>query len=133
MVVEPVGRVYRDLVETLASNAYHWKQRLTLITSSVIIFVMIKTFADKETEKLFRRTFSKKLPQNIQFAARMKLEILDAAEVLQDLRVPPGNRLERLSGDREGQYSIRINDQWRICFEWINNKARNVEIVDYHS
>ena len=94
---------------------------------------MIKTFADKETEKLFGRTFSKKLPQNIQLAARMKLEILDAAEVLQDLRVPPGNRLERLSGDREGQHSIRINDQWRICFEWVENKARNVEIVDYHS
>ena len=100
---------------------------------------MIKSFADKETEKLFRRTFSRKLHQNIQLAARMKLEILEAAEVLQDLRVPPGNRLERLSGDREGQHSIRINDQypesgmiWRICFDWVGNKARNVEIVDYH-
>jgi len=93
---------------------------------------MIKTFADKETEKLFRRTFSKKLPKNIQLAARMKLEILDAAEVLQDLRVPPGIRLERLSGDREGQYSIRINDQWRICFVWQQENAYAVEIVDYH-
>jgi proteic killer suppression protein len=93
---------------------------------------MIKTFADKETEKLFQRTVSKKLPQNIQFAARMKLEILDAAEVLQDLRVPPGNRLERLSGNREGQYSIRINDQWRICFTWHQENAYDVEIVDYH-
>jgi toxin HigB-1 len=93
---------------------------------------MIKTFADKETEKLFRRMFSKKLPPNIQLAARMKLEILDAAEALQDLRVPPGNRLERLSGDRAGQYSIRINDQWRICFTWRQENAYEVEIVDYH-
>ena len=62
----------------------------------------------------------------------MKLEILDAAEVLQDLRVPPGNRLERLSGDRDGQYSIRINDQWRICFVWKQDSAYDVEIVDYH-
>jgi toxin HigB-1 len=93
---------------------------------------MIKTFADKETEKLFRRVFSRKLPQNIQYAARMKLEILDAAEVLQDLRIPPGNRLERLSGSREGQYSIRINDQWRICFTWHQENAYDVEIVDYH-
>jgi proteic killer suppression protein len=93
---------------------------------------MIKTFADKETEKLFRRVFSRKLPQNIQHAARIKLEILDAAEVLQDLRIPPGNRLERLSGSREGQYSIRINDQWRICFTWHQENAYDVEIVDYH-
>jgi len=93
---------------------------------------MIKTFADKETEKLFRRTFSRKLPQNVQRAARMKLEVLDAAEVLQDLRVPPGNRLEKLSGDREGQYSIRINDQWRICFVWKEGNAHEVEITDYH-
>ncbi|MEI7847630.1 MAG: type II toxin-antitoxin system RelE/ParE family toxin [Chloroflexota bacterium] len=93
---------------------------------------MIKTFADQETEKLFRRTFSRKLPQNIQLVARMKLEILDAAEVLQDLRVPPGNRLEKLSGDREGQHSIRINDQWRICFVWRHENAYDVKIVDYH-
>lgn len=107
-------------------------ERLTIVTLRVIIPVMIKTFADKETEKLFRRTFSKKLPQNIQLAARMKLEILDAAEVLQDLRVPPGNRLERLSGERAGQHSIRINDQWRICFVWQQENAYDVEIVDYH-
>ena len=93
---------------------------------------MIKTFADKETEKLFRRTFSNKLPQNIQLAARMKLEILDAAEVLQDLRIPPGYRLEKLSGNREGQYGIRINDQWRICFAWRQENTCDVEIVDYH-
>ena len=93
---------------------------------------MIKTFADKETEKLFRRTFSKKPHPNIQLSARMKLEILDAAEALQDLRIPPGNRLEKLAGDRAGQHSIRINDQWRICFRWEGQDAFDVEIVDYH-
>jgi len=93
---------------------------------------MIKTFADKETEKLFRRTFSKKLPPDIQLSARMKLEILDAAEALQDLRIPPGNRLEKLAGDRAGQHSIRINNQWRICFVWRQENAYDVEIVDYH-
>ena len=93
---------------------------------------MIKTFADKETEKLFGRMFSRKLPQNIQLPARMKLEILDAAEVLQDLRIPPSNRLEKLSVNRKGQYCIRINDQWRICFAWRQENAYDVEIVDYH-
>jgi proteic killer suppression protein len=93
---------------------------------------MIKSFACKETRRLFRREFSRKLPQDIQRAARRKLEILDAAEVLQDLRVPPSNHLEKLSGDRRGQYSIRINDQWRICFEWRRGDAYEVEITDYH-
>lgn len=93
---------------------------------------MIKTFADKETEKLFRREGSRKIPANIQLAARIKLEILDAAEVLQDLRIPPGNRLEKLTGDREGQHSIRINNQWRICFVWKQDSPHDVEIVDYH-
>jgi proteic killer suppression protein len=93
---------------------------------------MIKSFASKETEKLFRRQFSRKLAQNIQRVARRKLEILDAAEALQDLRIPPSNRLEKLSGDKKGQYSIRINDQWRICFEWREDDAFDVEIVDYH-
>ncbi|MFP4393752.1 MAG: type II toxin-antitoxin system RelE/ParE family toxin [Anaerolineales bacterium] len=93
---------------------------------------MIKSFACKETHKLFRRELSRKLPQNIHRVARRKLLILDAAEALGDLRVPPGNRLEQLSGDREGQYSIRINRQWRICFEWHEGNAYSVEIVDYH-
>jgi proteic killer suppression protein len=93
---------------------------------------MIKSFACKETKKLFNREFSRKLPQDIQRVARRKLEILDAAEVLQDLRIPPSNRLKKLSGDRKGQYSIRINDQWRICFEWRRGDAYNVEIADYH-
>jgi len=93
---------------------------------------MIKSFADKETEKLFRRQLSKKLPQSIQQNARMKLEILDSANLLQDLTVPPGNRLEKLSGDRKGQHSIRINQQWRICFVWRSGNVHDVEIVDYH-
>lgn len=93
---------------------------------------MIRSFASKETERLFRRQFSRKLPQDIQRKARLKLEILDAAERLEDLRIPPANRLEKLSGDRDGQYSIRINDQWRICFKWRENAAHDVEIVDYH-
>ncbi len=93
---------------------------------------MIKSFACKETDKLFRREFSRRLPQTIQRVARRKLLILDAAEVLADLRLPPGNRLERLSGDRDGQYSIRVNDQFRICFEWQRGDAHSVEIVDYH-
>ena len=93
---------------------------------------MIRSFASKETERLFRRQFSRKLPENIQRKARMKLEILDAAERLDDLRNPPANRLEKVSGEREGQYSIRINSQWRICFRWQENAAHGVEIVDYH-
>lgn len=93
---------------------------------------MIRSFASKETEKLFLRQFSRKLPQDIQRKARIKLEILDAAERLEDLRIPPANRLEKLIGDREGQYSIRINSQWRICFRWQENAAYDVEIVDYH-
>jgi proteic killer suppression protein len=93
---------------------------------------MIKSFADKETEKVFARRFSRKLPPDIQHPARRKLAILDAAESLQDLRVPPSNRLEKLSAGRQGQYSIRINDQWRICFAWKDKDAYRVEIVDYH-
>jgi proteic killer suppression protein len=109
----------------------------SLITLDVInvtryYCAMIKTFANTETEKIFRRKFSKKLPQNIQRKARMKLEILDAASILKDLRIPPGNRLEKLTGNREGQHSIRINEQWRVCFAWQRGDALEVEIVDYH-
>lgn len=93
---------------------------------------MIKSFADRETEKVFNREFSKKLPPDIQPAARRKLEVLNAAETLQDLRIPPSNHLEKLSGKRKGQHSIRINDRWRICFVWKNAEAYQVEIVDYH-
>ena len=93
---------------------------------------MIKSFRDKETEKIFNRHFSGKLPQNIQHLPRTKLVMLDAASVLKDLRVPPGNRLEALRGGRKGQHSIRINDQWRICFKWKGRDAHEVEIADYH-
>jgi proteic killer suppression protein len=93
---------------------------------------MIRSFRDKETEKVFRREVSRKLPPGLQRAAQRKLVILDGAETLQDLRSPPGNRLERLRGDREGQHSIRINDQWRVCFFWDDGDAREVEITDYH-
>ena len=94
---------------------------------------MIQSFASKETEKIFYAKVSKKLPFDIQRTARRKLLYLDDAEDLQDLLAPPGNRLEKLKGGRAGQYSIRINNQWRICFEWIEKEAREVEIVDYHA
>lgn len=93
---------------------------------------MIASFASFETEKIFHGRISNKLPKDIQRTARRKLIYLDDAEDLQDLLAPPGNRLEKLKGDRAGQYSIRINDQWRICFKWSGKKASDVEIVDYH-
>jgi proteic killer suppression protein len=93
---------------------------------------MIKSFRDKETELVYLRRFSKRLPQDIQRKAKMKLSLIDAADDLDSLRVPPGNRLEALSGVRAGQHSIRINDQWRICFTWSDGAAWDVEITDYH-
>jgi proteic killer suppression protein len=93
---------------------------------------VIKNFKNKETEKIFNRQKSKKLPSGIQQIALRKLRMLNRATILQDLLIPPANRLERLKGDRIGQYSIRINSQWRICFEWQDGNAFNVEIVDYH-
>ena len=93
---------------------------------------MIQSFACKETKKVFNRNYSKKLPQAIQQAAFKKLRMLNRSANLNDLRIPPANRLEQLSGDRKGQHSIRINDQWRICFVWTGNHAKQVEIVDYH-
>jgi proteic killer suppression protein len=93
---------------------------------------MIKSFKDKETEKIYNRGYSHKLPQDIQQIAMRKLWMLDAAPDLNSLRVPPSNRLEALKGDRKGQYSIRINKQWRICFVWSEGDAHEVEIADYH-
>jgi len=93
---------------------------------------VIESFADSETEKVYKGLVSRKLPTTIQRTARRKLLYLDEAEDLRDLLAPPGNRLEKLHGDRAGQYSIRINEQWRICFYWEAGKAREVEIVDYH-
>jgi len=93
---------------------------------------MIRSFKSKETEKVFSRTRSRKLPQDIQQVAYRKLRMLNNAINLNDLRIPPANRLEKLGGDRKGLHSIRINDQWRICFEWSDGDAHEVEIVDYH-
>ena len=93
---------------------------------------MIKSIADKETEKVFRREHSRRLPADIQQLAYRKLRMLNNANDLSDLRVPPSNRLEKLKGNREGQFSIRINAQWRICFAWRERDAYGVEIVDYH-
>jgi proteic killer suppression protein len=93
---------------------------------------MIKTIKCKETEKIYRREFSKKLPQEIQRAAYKKLLMIEAAIDINDLRMPPANRLEKLSGDRGGQYSIHINKQFRVCFVWKQGHAFDVEIVDYH-
>lgn len=93
---------------------------------------MIRTWADGEAEKLFALRRSRKLPADLQRIALRKLRMLDAATTLEDLTVPPANRLEKLRGDRAGQWSIRINDQWRVCFVWRDGHAHNVEIVDYH-
>jgi toxin HigB-1 len=94
---------------------------------------VIKSFASKETESIFHGQVSRKFPRDIQKTARRKLLYLTDAQDIRDLLAPPGNRLEKLHGNREGQYSIRINDQWRICFRWENEEALDVEIVDYHS
>ncbi len=93
---------------------------------------MIKSFNCKETEKIFKGLFSKKMPNDIQKKALIKLRSINIAKDINDLRIPPANHLEKLCADRKEQYSIRINDQFRICFEWIDNNALNVEIIDYH-
>lgn len=93
---------------------------------------MIKSFKSKETKKVFNRTFSRKLPQDIQKAAYRRLAFLHSAQELKDLRIPPSNQLEKLERERQGQHSIRINKQWRICFVWQDGNAYHVEIVDYH-
>lgn len=93
---------------------------------------MIKSFLDREAEKIYHQEYSKKIPVAMQKIALRKLMMLDNAKCLNDLRVPPGNRLEPLAGERKGQYSIRINDQYRICFRMIKDRVYQVEIVDYH-
>ncbi len=93
---------------------------------------MIRSFADKRTAALFAGYFVKALPNDIQPRGRAKLLAIDAAKRIDDLRSSPGNRLEVLHGDRRGQYSIRVNNQWRVCFEWRDGTAWNVEVVDYH-
>lgn len=93
---------------------------------------MILSFADRETARIWAGERSRRFPSALQDAALRKLRLLSAAGRLEDLRVPPGNRLEALKGDRRGQHAIRINDQWRVCFRWVDGGAENVEIVDYH-
>jgi proteic killer suppression protein len=93
---------------------------------------MIKSFRDRETARLFRREQIRRLPKRLQRVALRKLLILDAADRVADLKLPPGNKLEKLKGERTGQHSIRINDQWRVCFRWRDGDAFDVEITDYH-
>lgn len=93
---------------------------------------MIKGFGDRDTERLFNREFVRRFPSNLARVMLRKLGAVDAADALNDLRIPPGNRLEKLKGSRAGQYSIRVNEQWRICFHWKDGNAYDVEIVDYH-
>jgi proteic killer suppression protein len=94
--------------------------------------LVIRSFGDRETEAIFKGQRSRRLPPEIQLGALRKLLLLDAAVVLADLRIPPGNRLEALTGTRTGRHSIRVNDQWRVCFRWEDGFADEVEIVDYH-
>ena len=93
---------------------------------------MIKSFADRETEKIWNGEFSSKLPNEIQPIARRKLRMINNAQIINDLRIPPANRLEKLKGNLKGFYSIRINKRWRIIFEWVRNNAEQVKIEDYH-
>ena len=108
-----------------------------VVSSCVVLthrvnIIVIRSFADRETSRLFRRERARRFPGSLQRTMLRKLVMLDAAETLDDLRVPSGNRLEKLGADRAGQYSIRVNDQWRVCFVWRDGDAYDVEIVDYH-
>ena len=93
---------------------------------------MIRSFGSKDTERIWHEQYVKRVDRTVQRATLRKLELIHAAKDVEDLRIPPGNRLERLSGDRRGQHSIRVNAQWRICFVWEEGGADNVELVDYH-
>jgi proteic killer suppression protein len=113
-------------------HVFHPSITLGVINEKCYALCMIKSFKSEEAEKIFRGQFARKLPQDIQRVAARKLEQLHAATMLDTLRVPPGNRLEALTHDRQGQHSMRVNDQWRICFVWHDGDAHDVEIVDYH-
>jgi proteic killer suppression protein len=97
-----------------------------------MLLAMITSFRDEATESIWKGKFTKKLPSQIQAVARRKLRMINSARQINDLRIPPNNRLELLSGDRAGQWSIRVNDQWRVCFVWNDGQAAEVEICDYH-
>jgi toxin HigB-1 len=105
---------------------------LTIVNKLFIIIQMIQSFRCPETERIFHREFSRKFPLDIQERAFMKLNAIDAAVKIEDLYLPPSNRLEALKGERKGQYGIRINNRWRICFVWRDGNAEQVKIVDYH-
>ena len=109
-------------------------ENVTLDVNNAVRYAVrvIRSFKDRETERLFLRLRSRVVPSDLRRVALRKLLQLDAADTLDDLKVPPGNRLERLRGDRKGQHSIRVNEQWRVCFEWQQGDAHEVEIVDYH-
>lgn len=117
--------------ETRCGNAVP-SRLVDMYTNRVYNHSMIRSFADKETEKIYKQVYSKRLPVQIQKTALRKLILLDNAKLLSDLRIPPANHLELLHGDRSGQYSIRINDQFRICFRFEDGDAFDVGIVDYH-
>ncbi len=104
---------------------------MTLLTHHVKLRWVIKSFSNRETARLFAREVVRRYPADLRRTMLRKLVAVDAAEALEDLRVPPGNRLEKLKGDRAGQHSIRVNDQWRICFRWRDGDAHEVAIVDY--
>jgi toxin HigB-1 len=93
---------------------------------------VIRSFGNKDTERIWHEQYVKRVDRTLQRAALRKLELIHAAQDVEDLRIPPGNRLERLAGDRSGQHSIRVNAQWRICFVWTDGGAEDVELVDYH-
>ena len=142
----PFGtRLAREPVIVLGISRYPeggWSSHLILLGRALLTvddindrrygWCVIRSFRDTETEKVFQRERSRRLPPDVQRQAHRKLLLLDAAEALKELRIPPGNRLERLSGNRAGQHSIRINDQWRVCFRWDRGDAYDVEITDYH-
>jgi proteic killer suppression protein len=108
------------------------KPRLEPIPITLYVMIVILSFADRETERIWAARRSRRFPSDLQDAALRKLRLLNVSGRLEDLRIPPGNRLEALKGDRKGQHAIRINDQWRICFRWVDGGAEDVEIVDYH-
>ena len=125
--------IHRHLTPPPTSDSInHTNITLDVIIVSVYSKSMIQSFSDKETAAVFAGHVVRRLPQDMQQVARRKLKQLDAARVLDELKIPPGNRLEALKGNRKGQWSIRINDQWRICFIWNNGDAEDVQIVDYH-
>lgn len=130
MPAKPVGR----LMSLRVANRSDGPVSVTLDVNNAWRYAheVVRSFADQDTERLFRREGVRRWSPDLQRAALRKLVVVDAAEALDDLRVPPGNRLEKLSGKRSGQYSIRVNDQWRVCFRWRDRDAFDVELVDYH-